>query len=40
MIEIEEKRMYHHVTFQITLFKKNHILIWNNPLHDLRVLNT
>jgi len=26
--------------FQITSFKKNHILIWNNSLHDLHVLIT
>jgi len=26
--------------FQITSFKKNHLLIWNNPLRDLYVLIT
>jgi len=26
------------VIFQITSFKKNHALIWNNPLYDLYVL--
>ena len=36
MIEIEEKRTYYHVTFQINL--KNHVLIWNNPLHGLCIL--
>ena len=42
MIEIEEKRTYHHVIFQITFFKKITPTdsLRNNSLRDLHILIT